>query len=130
LANSASLGTMQKKLIEEYKNLAKQCANTDYGDKSSVKLHNQSVDRMYEIVEAIGYELTEETPEQFCGLLDITENKTNLWAATHILDRLPIDKSIETKALSIIRQAAESDDINGMGFKIWLEDWNQRHNIG
>jgi hypothetical protein len=119
---------MQKKLIDEYRSLAKQCANTDYADKFSVKLHNKSVDRMYKIVEAIGYELTEETSEQFSELLDIIDDKTNLWAAIHILERLPTTEIIERKALHIIRQASEGNDSKAMGLKVWLNDWKQRNN--
>ena len=35
-------------LIQEYLELTKVCATTDYADKKSVKTHNKSVDRIYE----------------------------------------------------------------------------------
>jgi hypothetical protein len=118
---------MNTGLIEEYKMLTETCAATDYGDKSSVRTHNKSVDRMYEIVEAIGYEQTKETPEQFAGLLDISDNKTNLWAAIHILERLPTDSDTEDKALEIIRKAAQGDGADAMGYQLWLDDWNKKN---
>lgn len=117
---------MKTGLIEEYKMLTATCAATDYGDKSSVRKHNKSVDRMYEIVEAIGYEQTNETPEQFAGLLDISDNKTNLWAAIHILERLPTDSDIEKRALEIIRTATKGESADAMGYQSWLEDWNKK----
>ena len=81
---------------------------------------------MYEIVEAIGYEQTNETPEQFAGLLDISDNKTNLWAAIHILERLPTDSDIEKRALEIIRTATKGESADAMGYQSWLEDWNKK----
>ena len=116
-----------QRFIEEYKMLTAICAATDYGDKSSVKKHNKSVDRMYEIVEAIGYKKTEETPEQFARLLNISDNKTNLWASIHILERIPIDSETEEKALDIIRTAAQGDSADAMGYQFWLNDWNGKN---
>ena len=119
---------MKTGLIEEYKMLTAICVATDYGDKSSVRKHNKSVDRMYEIAGAIGYEQTEETPEQFARLLDISDNKTNLWAAIHILERIPIDSATEEKALDIIRTAAQGDGAGAKGYQFWLNDWNKKNN--
>ncbi len=113
-------------LIQEYIELTKNCASTDYGDKKSVRLHNKSVDRMYEIAEKIGYEQTTETIDDFAKLLNITDNKTNIWAATHLLERIPADKKVEEKALSIIQQVAKGESSESMGFKIWLENYNEK----
>lgn len=113
-------------LIQEYKELTKICASTDYEDKKSVRLHNKSVDQMYEIAEIIGYEQATETIEDFAKLLDITDNKTNIWAAMHLLERIPADKKLEGKALSIIEQVAKGDSTESMGFKIWLENYHKK----
>ena len=113
-------------LIQEYIELAKTCASTDYGDKKSVKLHNKSVDKMYEIAEKIGYEQTTETIDDFAQLLEINEYKTNVWAAVHILERIPVDKPIEEKALKIIKQQADGDSAEAMGFKIWLDNYKRK----
>lgn len=113
-------------LIQEYLELTKICASTDYGDKKSVRLHNKSVDRMYEIAEKIGYEQTTETIDDFANLLDITDNKTNVWTAVHILERVPADKTIEAKALKIITKQADGDSVDAMGFKIWLDNYKKK----
>ena len=113
-------------LILEYLELAKVCSLTDYADKKSVKQHNQSVDRMYEIAEKIGYEQTSETVEDFAKLLDVPTDKTNIWAAVHILERIPVDKAIEEKALNIIKQVADGDSVDSVGFKIWLDNYKKR----
>ena len=113
-------------LIHEYIELTKTCALTDYGDKKSVKLHNKSVGKMYEIAEKIGNEQTKETIDDFAILLEINENKTNVWAAVHILERIPADKTIEEKALRIIKQQADGESAEAMGFKIWLDNYKKK----
>ncbi len=113
-------------LIHEYLELTKICASTEYADKKSVRLHNKSVNKMYEIAEKIGYEQTTETINDFAKLLDITENKTNVWTAVHILERIPVDRTIEEKALAIIKKQAEGDTANAMGFKIWLDNYKKK----
>lgn len=113
-------------LIQEYLELTKACASTDYADKKSVKTHNKSVGRMYEIAEKIRYEKTDETIDGFVKLLDVTDNKTNIWTAVHILERIPVDKKIEEKALKIIKQQADGNSAEAMGFKIWLDNYKKK----
>ena len=55
-----------------------------------------------------------------------TDNKTNIWAATHLLERIPADKNVEEKALGIIQQVAKGESAKSMGFKIWLENYNEK----
>jgi succinate dehydrogenase flavin-adding protein (antitoxin of CptAB toxin-antitoxin module) len=112
-------------LIEEYIELTKICAETDYSDKKSVKKHNKSVDRMYEIAEKIGYEMTDETIDDFKSLLDIKDNKTNIWAAVHMIERIPIDKKTENKAIDLIKEIAKGDTAEAMGFRYWLDDYKK-----
>ena len=113
-------------LIEEYLDLTKTCALTDYGNKKSVRQHNKSVDRMYEIAEKIGYEQTTETIDDFAKLLDFADNNTNIWTAVHILERIPVDKTIEEKALTIIKKQADGDTVEAMGFRIWLDNYKKK----
>lgn len=113
-------------LIQEYIELTKICASTNYGDKKSVRLHNKSVSRMYEIAEKISYKQTTETIDDFAKLLDINDNKTNVWTAVHILERVPADKTIEEKALKIIKKQADGDSADAMGFKIWLDNYKKK----
>jgi hypothetical protein len=113
-------------LIQEYLELSKTCAWTDYGDKKSVRLRNKSIARMYEIAEKIGYEKTTEAINDFARLLDVTENKTNVWASVHILECIPADKIIKEEALKIIKQQANGDSTDAMGFKIWLDNYKKR----
>ena len=112
-------------LIQEYLGLTKICSSTDYGDKKSVRLHNKSVERMYKITEKIVYEQTTETIDDFAKLLDVSDNKTNVWTAVHILERIPVGKTIEEKALKIIKQQADGDSADAMGFKIWLDNYKR-----
>lgn len=113
-------------LIQEYIELTKTCTSTDYGNKKSVNLHNKSVEKMYVIIEKIAYEQKKETIHDFTKLLEINENQTNVWAAVHILERIPTDKTIEEKALKIIKQQADRDSAEAMGFKIWLDNYKRK----
>lgn len=113
-------------LIQEYLALTKVCALTDYADNKSVELHNKSVNRMYEIAEKIGYEQTSETIDDFAQLLNIPDDKTNVWAAIHLLERIPAAEEIEQKALKIINQVADGDSSDSMGYKIWLNNFNKK----
>lgn len=113
-------------LIDEYIELTRICSTTDYSDKKSVRQHNKSVNRMYEIAEKIGYEDTTETINDFIKLLDISENKTNVWAAVHMLERIPVDSNAEIKALEIIKRIANGDSAEAMGFQIWLDDYKKK----
>lgn len=113
-------------MLQEYLNHVKICFSTDYADTKSVKKHNLSVRRMYEIVEKIGNGQTSETVSDFVRLLDITDYKTNVWAAIHLLEHLPVNQQTEERALKIIQQQANGAAADAMGYKIWLEHYNNR----
>jgi len=113
-------------LIQEYLELTKVCTSTNYAEKKSVKTHNKSVDRMYEIAESIGHEKITETIDDFAKLLEITDNKTNVWTAVHIIERVPVDKKIKEKALKIIKQQSNGNSADAMGFKIWLDNYKKK----
>ena len=113
-------------LIREYLELTKVCALTDYADRKSVKIHNKSIDRMFKIAEKIGSEKTTETMDDFAKLLDMTENKTNVWTAIHVLERVPVNETTKEKALKIIEQQADGDSADAMGFKIWLDNYRKK----
>ena len=117
---------MKLELIEEYKILTGICASTDYADKASVKRHNNSVRKMYKIVETIGKGKTEVTIEQFSELLEVTKQRTNLWAAVQLLERVSVNNETKEKALAIIRKAAAGDSAEAMGFQFWLNDWQEK----
>ena len=113
-------------LIDEYLQMTKICSATDYSDKSSVRKHNKSVNKMYEIAEKIGDVNTEESIKDFIALLEVSENNTNIWASTHLLERIQVDKHIEERALKIIEVVSNSDSAEALGFKMWLEEYKKR----
>lgn len=88
---------------------------------------NLSVTKMYEIVEKTGKGETEETPENFAKLLSISANKTNLWAAIHMSEKLSVGPKIKKMALDNVQNAAEGDDPDALGYRFWLEDWNEKN---
>ena len=113
-------------LIDEYLQMTKICLATDYSDKSSVRKHNKSVNKMYEIAEKIGDVNTEESIKDFIALLEVSENNTNIWASTHLLERIQVDKHIEERALKIIEVVSNSDSAEALGLKMWLEEYKKR----
>lgn len=112
--------------IEEYKQLAEICANTEYAEKKSVRKHNQSVNRMYEIVNSLLENFGGSGLVEFEKLLLVKENRTNVWAAVHLLEKLSPSKMAEDEALKIIRKIAEGDNAEALGFQYWLEEWESR----
>lgn len=109
-------------LIEEYKRLLENCYQVNYADKKALRRNNDSVERMYRIIELLKAEGNEEI-SKFKKLLDIEDYRTNLWAATHLLEKVNLDEDTEIKALEIIKKAAMGDDVLGQGYKYWLRDW-------
>ena len=118
---------MEQGLIEEYKTLAAICASTDFDDKQSVGRNNEAVKRMYAIIESLNVSPEHEGVAEFTKLLDVEENKTNLWVATQLLERTSLDGETETKALNIIKKVAAGDSADALGFRYWLKDWNNKN---
>ncbi|WP_299155913.1 hypothetical protein [uncultured Christiangramia sp.] len=113
-------------LIEEYKKQAKICSEIDYSNKMSVKKNNRAVKRMYQIVESISLKNNSNEKLRFYQLLDFEENKTKIWAAVQILEKLEVDSKTEKKALNIIECAAKGEDGNSLGFKYWLKNYKSK----
>jgi hypothetical protein len=111
-------------LIKVYIGLAKNCHDVDYADKRAVRRNNDSAKRMGAIVGEINDKFGTDGIRRFNPVLDITDYKTNLWAAVHLLKIVDnLDKSMETKALGIIKKVAAGDDLEALGFKYWIKDW-------
>jgi hypothetical protein len=116
------------KLIDEYKEMVKNCHQVDYEDKKALKRNNDSVTRMYDIIDKVRKEFGDDGIEEFKKLLDIQDYRTNLWAATHLLEKTTLDKSTEDKALSIIENIASGDDATALGSRYWIKDWKSKRN--
>lgn len=111
-------------LMNEYALLAKDCYEINYGDKSSVRRNNKAVTRMYFIVDKVKGNV--DTISRFKELLKVEVYRTNLWAATQLLEKVPLDDSTENEALQIIQKAASGHDAMALGFQYWLKDWKSR----
>jgi hypothetical protein len=115
-----------EKLIEEYKAQPKICSRIDYLDKKTIRANNNAISKMYKIVDAINKNFGQKGTIEFQKLLDLKEDRINIWAAVHLLEKLNSSKAIETKALKIIREVAKGDDITAFGFRHWLKDWKNK----
>jgi hypothetical protein len=115
-----------QELIKEYRDQVAICSAVDYADKNSVKANNDAVSRMYKIVDTIVSDFGVDGAREFSLLLDVTENETNIWAATHLLEKMKADPAAEKKALAIIKNVAEQNDARGLGYRHWLENWKKK----
>ena len=118
---------MSKGLIEEYQESAAICVYTNFGSKLSVKYYLQAIERMYGIVEKICCGETNESVDDFVELLELEENNTRLWAAIHLLERFPVTKEVEQKALKVIKKASQSNNAEALRYQVWLEEWNRKN---
>jgi hypothetical protein len=113
-------------LIKDYKKQTKICFEIDYSNKSSIKKNNKAIKRMYQIVELISKNNYPNGITLFSNLLFEKENRTNLWSAIHLLEKLTFDKQTEKTALKIIKSVAKENNTEAMGFKSWLKDYKSK----
>jgi hypothetical protein len=106
-------------LIKEYKQMAGICHNIDYADKKSVTHNNKAVTKMYQLVDKINSEFGDTGVAEFAKLIDCRQDKTDLWASVHMLEKMKIDKKLEAKALTIIKEEAKQS----MGMEYWLKNY-------
>ncbi len=114
-------------LKERYIKLTKICAETDYTDQKSVRKNNSAVNEMYKILESISESEDQAYVQKFAELLNFEENRTNLWTATQMLEKLNVDQRTEQKALKIIRNVANGNGTEAMGFQSWLSEYKLKN---
>ncbi|MDY2588508.1 hypothetical protein [Winogradskyella aquimaris] len=114
-------------LKEKYLKLTKICAETDYADKKSVRKNNSAVNEMYKIVELISENDNGIEIQKFAELLTVKENRTNLWVATHMLEKLNVDNKTEQQALKILKKVASGNGTDAIGYKSWLNNYKLKN---
>lgn len=114
-------------LKERYLELTKICAETDYADKKSVRKNISAVNEMYKIVELFSKSDNQVEFLIFAELLNVEENRTNLWVATQMLEKLNVNQNTELKALKIIKNVAKGDGTEAMGFQNWLSEYKPKN---
>jgi hypothetical protein len=107
-----------EKLLSEYVLCAEICNNTDYSINAEVKKHNDSVERMYQIVSEVNL-MGEESINQFTQLLN--DSNTSKWLAHQLIEKAIISEKLKTKCIDIIKELAKENSANGLGEKIWLQ---------
>lgn len=95
------------KLVEDYKKCVKVHFNIDYEDKKSISRGNKAVSDMIQIAKEINNKFPEKISD-FCKLLQVRENKTDIWVAHHILEHMSYTKEIEKKAIKLSKNMLES----------------------
>ena len=114
-------------LIEKYQQQTVICFNVDYGSGKSVKANNKAVDTMYKIVADINKNFGIDGLNQFATLLTKSDNKTNLWVATQLLERTKPNETIINKAISVVQAYANSENPDAFIYKDWLKNWNDNN---
>jgi hypothetical protein len=109
-------------LIEEYKSNAAICSRIDYNDRKTVGANNRAVKRMYEILSIIITDFGKQGVAEFSKLIDCETDYVNLWASIQLLERATVESDIERKALSVIREEAQSS----LGHQYWLKSYFER----
>lgn len=112
------------KLINEYIENAKIQLNIEYGDKNSVKRGNKAIEKMIKISKKINVEFSERIID-FSKLLEMKEDRIDIWVAHHLLENMNYTKEIERKAISVIERYSKEDSIEGLGNRMWLAKWNK-----
>ena len=113
-------------LIDEYKLMASICHNFDYTDKKAIKRNNKAVSRMYEIVHNIRKEFGNNGIIEFAKLIDIKQDRVDLWAAIQMLEKMQVDKDTEKRALTIIKEEAK----DSLGHQYWLKSYQNTKKYG
>lgn len=114
-------------LVNEYKLLPKNCYEIDYSNPDAIKLNNDSVKRMYKIVQQLNRDFGPKGIEKIKPLMEVTDYRTNLWLAVHLLEKAKLDQGTEIKALEIVEQFSNEDDILAAGYKSWLKAWKVKN---
>ena len=115
-----------KELLNRYEELARIHASMNYGDSRSVEEGNDAVSEMISISREVS-RMGEKGLEAFATLLDVSTNNAHIWAAHHILEHMNFSKSLEQRALGIIRENAKGEGPDALGDLWWLRDWEEKH---
>ena len=81
---------------------------------------------MYQIVALISENNRQSEIKRFSELLKDEKNRTNLWSAVHLLEKLNFDKQTEKEALKIIEKVARGTSAEAMGFTHWIKDYKSK----
>lgn len=79
---------------------------------------------MYQIVESIYNKFGKEGILKLKPLLAAVDFKINLWIATHLLEKVILDKETEQKAFSIIEKVAAGGHVLVLGYQYWIKTGN------
>lgn len=100
---------------------------TGLDDRKKVKQNNKLADWL----RTIAFEIDCEHPEikpNFYQLLFHEKATVRCWAAHHILEVMNYDDVCRTSALKEIIYVSKHDkSINGLGNKMWLQQWFDKH---
>lgn len=117
-------------LISEYVAAVQAIDNikeTGLDNKKKVKENNKLADRLRAIASEIDRRYPEMKPD-FYQLLFHEKETVRRWAAHHILEVMNYDDRCRAKALKEIAYISTHDkSINGLGNKMWLKQWFEKH---
>lgn len=96
-------------------------------DNKKVRLNNKLANRLRKIA----FEIENKYPEMkptFCKLLTHENSSVRIWVAHHVLEVMSCSSDCRRNALQEIIIAADEDSsIDGLGNRMWLENWLFEH---
>lgn len=110
-------------MIDKYRQYAEACAQTDYGDKKSVRRHNQSAAGMRKIVEDVAKKGADAIEKLFPLL---NEPECANWLAFQLLELAEVNQFTEARCLRIIKDIAAGEGAEAMGTQVWLTRWKDK----
>jgi len=63
---------------------------------------------------------------EFAELLNVSNYKIDCWIAHHILENMNYTPKLESRALDVITRYSTQDSIDGLGNRMWLEEWKKK----
>lgn len=117
-------------LIAEYLVTVREISDinhADFGNKETVKTNNGLADKLRAVASEINIEYPE-MKSDFYQLLFHDNPDVRLCAAHHILEVMNFGDECRARALQEIKYVSAFDkSINGLGNKMWLEQWFAQH---
>ena len=110
------------RLISEYRAAASAHNEPDDGTSSWAERVNRAADRMMLISRQVA-SAGPDAVSEFGQLVGSDDPVVALWAAHHLLDFMNPQEPARDRALSVIRNVADSNRADASAEKEWLENW-------
>ena len=109
--------------MNDYRRHATVHASVEYGDKASVRRGNAAADAMRAIAQTIAGS-GKPAVLQFATFLD--DPVVSGWAAHHLIEVMNAEPTLVQRAVAVIEERSQGDDVIALGERTWLEAWRAK----